>query len=93
MAIPFLGAVAAVVATGGAVKTIDALDDMSTAKRINSEAQSLADSSTKRRENKRKDTEKRLENLGRKKIEIMSGSIRDFINTIEQIHNIPHTIF
>jgi len=89
MAIPFLGVVAVVVAGGGAVKTIDALDDMSTAKRINSEAQRLADSATERRENKRKYTENRLENLGRKKLEIMTGSIKDFIDTMEQIRNLP----
>ena len=39
MPIPFLGVVAALAAGAGAVKTIDALDDMSTAKRINKEAQ------------------------------------------------------
>ena len=90
MAIPFLGVVAAAVATGGAVKTIDAMDDMSTAKRINKEAQSLAESATRKRDNTREATERCLKNLGKTKISIMAGSIKDFVETFGRINNPPH---
>lgn len=89
MAIPFLGAVAAVVATGGAVKTIDALDDMSIAKNINKEAQRIAESATDRRESTRRKTENCLENLGKNKINIMAGNMRDFVDTFGRINNPP----
>lgn len=89
MAIPFLGVAAVVVGVGGAAKTVDALDDMSTAKRINREAQDLAESATKRRENKRKGTEERLKKLGKTKIIIMAGSIKDFVETFGRINNPP----
>ena len=89
MAIPFLAAAAGVAAAVGGVRTIDAVDDISTAKRINREAQELADSATARRENKRKETERCLENLGKAKIQIMAGSMKDFVETFGRINNPP----
>ncbi|MBR1904647.1 MAG: hypothetical protein IJ824_05695 [Alphaproteobacteria bacterium] len=88
MPIPFIGAAAAIVATGGAVKTIDAMDDMSTAKRINREAQELADSATRRRENARTNTNSCLEKLGRTKIGIMANSMKNFVDAFGRIKNV-----
>ena len=88
MPIPFVGAIAAAVATGGAVKTIDALDDMSTAKRINREAQELADSATRKRDNARSNTNACLEKLGRTKISIMANSMKEFVDTFGRIQNV-----
>lgn len=85
MAIPFiLGAVA----LAGAVKTVDALDDMSTAKRINSEAQDLVDSTKRKIENTRSSTNESIKELGKTKISIMSTTMKNFVDSFSKIKNI-----
>jgi len=85
MAIPFL---IGVVAAGGVVKTVDALDDMSRAKNINKEAQEIAENATDRRERTRKSTNNSLENLGKTKISIMKDNMKSFVENFSRLKNV-----
>lgn len=85
MAIPFIFGV---VAVGGAVKTIDAMDDMSRAKDINKEAQEIADNATRRRDNTRRSTNSSLENLGKTKISIMKDNMKTFVDSFSRLRNV-----
>ena len=71
----------------GAAKTIDALDDMSTAKSINNEAKDIAQKADTRLANAKKDTDHSISELGKTKIGIMSGSMKHFVDTYSKIKN------
>ena len=85
MALPFILGAAALF---GAAKTVDALDDMSTAKRINREAQDLVDRNKRWIENARNSTDSAIKELGKTKISIMSGSMKKFVDSFSRIKNV-----
>ena len=72
----------------GAAKTIDALDDMSTAKSINNEAKDIAQKADTRLKNAKESTNTSISELGKTKIGIMSGSMKHFVDSFSQIKNI-----
>ena len=83
-----LGGASAIAAAHGLKKGLDAKSDMDAAKSINEEAQDLADSAEKSIEKAKKSTTKSIEDLGKRKIECLSGSIHNFVTTFELIRNI-----
>ena len=87
MAIPFI---LGVVAAGGAVATGGAMYDMSRAKDINKEAQDIADSATRRRDNARRSTNNSLENLGKTKISIMKDNMKVFVENFSKLKNVKN---
>ena len=87
--IPILGgAIAAATAGVGIKKGIDAKNDMDLAKSVNQEAQSIAKKAEESIKNTKEYTAKTIEFLGRRKIDILSGSVKDFVTAFEQIKNI-----
>lgn len=89
MPIPFLLGAAAVIAGGaGVIKTVDALDDMSRAKSINNEAQDIAKKAETRMNNVRKSTDHSIQQLGQEKLDIMSGSMKKFVDIFSQLKNV-----
>ena len=86
MAIPFIIGAAAVVY--GGKKTKDGLDKMEQAKKINEEAQEIADNATNSQEDTRVATNESLENLGKTKISIMSYNMRTFVDNFSQLQNV-----
>lgn len=86
--IPIIGGIIAATAAGvGIKKGIDAKDDMDSAKRINEEAQDIAKRAEKKLKSAKNDTSSAIENLGKQKIDILSGSINDFVLSFEKIQN------
>lgn len=83
--LPFLVGAAALV---GAGKTISAIDDMSTAKRINGEAQDLVNRNKRWIEKARSSTDSAIKELGKTKIAIMSGSMKNFVDSFSRIKNV-----
>ena len=83
--IPVLLGLGAVV---GAAKTIDAIDDMSTAKSINNEAKKIAKDADERLESAKQSTNTVISELGKTKIGIMSGSMKKFVDAFSQIRNV-----
>ena len=88
MPIPILGIIAALGAGAGAVKTIDALDDMSTAKRINREAQDLLDNTKNKIERTKESTNNALKELGKTKIGILSSNMKRFADSFSRLKNV-----
>jgi hypothetical protein len=89
MPIPFiLGAAALATGAVGVKKGIDAKNDMDLAKSINEEANRIVRKTEKSIEKAKDRTKTSIENLGRKKIELLSTSINDFIINFEKIKNI-----
>ena len=89
MPIPFiLGAAALAAGAFGVKKGLDAKEDMSRAKEINEEAQLIAEKAQKSIEKAKDTTNEQLVDLGKAKINIMSTSVKDFVNTYSKIHNI-----
>ncbi|OFI05979.1 hypothetical protein CLOACE_13600 [Clostridium acetireducens DSM 10703] len=89
MPIPFiLGAAALATGAVGVKKGIDAKNDMDLAKSINEEANRIVRKTEKSIEKAKDRTKTFIENLGRKKIELLSTSINDFIINFEKIKNI-----
>ena len=87
--IPILGgAIAAATAGVGIKKGIDAKNDMDLAKSVNQEAQSIAKKAEESIKRTKEYTAKTIEFLGRRKIDILSGSVNDFVTVFEQIKNI-----
>ncbi len=87
--IPLVGAgIALVTGAYGVKKGFDAKSDMDLAKSINKDAQTIA-SETEAKVTKGKDSSKKaIEGLGKKKVELLSTSINDFVNSFEKIKNI-----
>lgn len=89
MPIPFiLGAAALAAGAFGVKKGLDAKEDMNLANSINEEAQAIANKAQKSIENAKDITNGKLVDLGKTKINIMSTSVKDFVNTYSKIHNI-----
>lgn len=87
--IPIIGGIVAATTAGvGIKKGIDAKSDMDLAKSINQDAQSIANKAEESIKRTKEYTTNTLEYLGRKKIDILSGSIKDFVTAFEQIKNI-----
>ena len=89
MPIPFiLGALAVGAGAYGVKKGLDAKEKMDEAGRIGRRAQRLADRTQKDIEQSRNITQHSLENLGQKKIDILDGSIKDFVSNFSKIKNV-----
>jgi len=89
MPIPFiLGAAALAAGAFGVKKGLDAKEDMDLANSINEEAQAIANKAQESIENAKDITNGKLVDLGKTKINIMSTSVKDFVNTYSKIHNI-----
>lgn len=89
MPLPFLF-IGAAAATGlaGVGKTIKAGMDNSEAKSINEAANNRIEEAGKQLDQSRKDCGTSLEVLGKEKLAVLNGSIKDFINEFEKIKNI-----
>lgn len=89
MPLPFILAGAAIAAGAfGIKKGLDAKSDMDKAKRVTESANEIGRKAQARLENQQEDTKAAVEGLGRTKIEILSGSVNDFINNFKKIKNI-----
>ena len=89
MPVPFilgLGAVAA--AAAGTKKSADANNDMNKARSLNEKASLIAQSAEKNIEKRKNRVNTSIENLGRKKIEILTTTITDFIENFEKIKEV-----
>ena len=83
-----LGGLAIGTGAHGIKKGIDAKNDMDLAKSVNSEAQDIAKKAEKKIEDFKSSTTKAIEIFGKSKIEILSGSINQFVISFEQIKNV-----
>lgn len=89
MPIPFILGAAALAAAGyGVKKGLDAKEDYELAEDNNKRAASIVDDTKKDIERQRKYTQKGIEKLGNKKIKILSGSIKEFVEAYKTIRNI-----
>ncbi|MGM9580461.1 MAG: hypothetical protein ACI3U2_04395 [Anaerovibrio sp.] len=89
MPIPFILGAAALAAAGyGVKKGLDAKEDYELAEDNNKRAASIVDDTKKDIEHQRKYTKKSIEKLGNKKIKILSGSIKEFVEAYKTIKNI-----
>ena len=87
--IPVIGALITATTAGlGIKKGIEAKQDMDLAKSINLEAQDIAQKAENSIENSKKKATEAIENLGKEKIAVLSGSINDFVLLFEKIQNI-----
>lgn len=83
-----LGGASALAAAHGVKKGVEAKQDMDLANSINNEAQDIAQKAEKKIEKSKEKTTKSIEALGAQKIEILSGTVNDFVITFEKIKNI-----
>lgn len=92
MAIPFLilGA-AGVTALTGIGKGVGAIRKNKKAKSINAEAQSVVRSAKTSATRAKNRSAKALETLGKTKLDVLNGSMKEFVNTFEKIHSITFT--
>lgn len=89
MPVPFiLGAAAVAAGAFGVKKGMKAKKDMAEARELNEDAQNLVRGAEKRIDNARTTTAKDIENLGRTKIGILSGSMRQFVDSFSKIKNV-----
>ena len=89
MPIPFIIAGVAVAAGAyGVKKGIDAKEDFDTAKRWNKKAERIYNVAQEQLENKRKNTDIALQNLGSLKVNIYQNSLKDFSDIFAKIKNI-----
>lgn len=89
MPIPFiLGGLAAAAAGYGIKKGLDAREDMEEANELNEDAQYLAKEAENRIDKARKNTATAIEELGRTKIEILSGNMKTFVKNFSRIKNV-----
>ena len=85
MPIPFILGAAALAAAGyGVKKGLDAKEDYELAEDNNKRAASIVDDTKKDIERQRKYTQKGIEKLGNKKIKILSGSIKEFVEAYSE---------
>lgn len=82
------GAASLGAAAHGVKKGIEAKNDMDLAKSVNSEAQDIAKRAERKIKESQEDTKTAIEDLGQQKIEVLSGSINDFVETFERIKNV-----
>ncbi|MFE8145746.1 hypothetical protein RBA69_00575 [Brenneria goodwinii] len=89
MPIPIIvGAVATVAGIYGIAKGVSGAKDHSDAKDINESAQSIVDSTNQRIDNRRKSTNKTIEDYGQRKLRSFNGVISDFIETFGRLKNV-----
>lgn len=89
MPIPFiLGGAALLMGGYGIKKGLDANEDMNKAKKVNRDAQNMANTAEHKIKRYKSDTKKALENLGKTKISILSSSLSDFVDQYSKIKNI-----
>ena len=92
MPLPFILAGAAAIAAGvGVKKSIDAKKKYKEAKEINDSAMSRVERAKRTIERARTRTNTAIENLGGYKVELLNTSVKDFLDTMEQIKNIEFT--
>ena len=89
MPIPFiLGALAAGAGAYGIKKGLDAKKDMNKAKSINEDAQKIANDTENKIDMARESTNEEIMSLGEAKIEILSGSLNDFVESFSRLKNV-----
>lgn len=80
-----LGGASIAAAAHGVKKGVDAKNDMDAAKSMSRKAQNIADSAEKMVKEAKESAQNAIENLGKQKIIILSGSINDFVKNFEKI--------
>lgn len=89
MPIPFiLGGLAIAAAGYGAKKGLDAKNDFNEANELNKKAKKIYENSQMKLEGKKEDTNIMLKVLGKTKIDIYKGSLKEFVEVFSQIKNI-----
>lgn len=89
MALPVIWAVAAAAtAAYGAVKGKKAMDDNKRAKRYNYEAEEIIEQANQKLERTRKNGERALETLGKKKMQAVTQELAEFVVAFEQLKNV-----
>lgn len=89
MPIPFiLGALAAGAGAYGLKKGYDAKKDMDKAQKINNKAQEIARDTENTINRVRNNTNQTIELLGKTKIEILTGSLNDFVESFSRLKNV-----
>lgn len=89
MPIPFLVGAAIAVAGGlGVVGGIAAKDTMDEAEAVGAEGEEIIKKAEHKRDKTRQKTNKAVENLGMKKLEILSGSINIFVENFSKLKNV-----
>lgn len=83
----FIG-IAAATAALGIGKSAKAAVDTNTAKKVNKEANEVLERAKKCLDSARKSSQASLENLGRCKIDILSGSVSEFVNLFSKLKNV-----
>ena len=87
--IPFIiGAIAVGAGAYGVKKGFDAREDMNEARKINKEAKDLVADTESRIDNARQSTNALIEQLGKMKIQIMSGSLNAFVENFSRLKNV-----
>lgn len=89
MPLPFI-LIAAGVAAGayGVKRGLDAMEDMDKAKEITKSAQEIADRAKLKLEVSQENTREAILSLGRKKIEVLGTTVKDFVENYEKIKHI-----
>ena len=89
MPIPFLIAAAAVAVGGlGVVGGVVAKETMDDAKSVGAEGESIIERAERKRDDARKATNEAVNNLGMKKLDILSGSIKVFVENFSKLKNV-----
>lgn len=94
MPVPFiLGAIAIGAAGYGVSKAVDASERNDRAESINNQAEELYENKKNEAEMVKNSTESALNTLGRRKMDVLTGSISEFITSFDRIHHIEVTNF
>lgn len=72
----------------GISKTVKAGEDQSKAKSYSQSAQDVVEEATRFIKKKKKETNDALTNLGKKKVEVMGGSMKAFFNNFKKVKNV-----
>ena len=83
-----LGGASAIAAGVGLKKGLDAKNDMDLAKSINYDAKDLVAKAENTIKTSKENATEAIESLGKAKIDVLSGSIHDFVRNFEKIRNI-----
>ena len=86
----FIG-IAAATGAAGAGAAVKASVDHNTAKKINSNTEERIMHAAVRLEELRHQCEEALENLGREKVKVLSGSLLPFVDAFEKLKNVDFT--
>lgn len=89
MPIPFLIAAAAVAVGGlGVVGGVVAKETMDDARSVGAEGEAIIERAERKRDDARKATNEAVNNLGMKKLDILSGSIKVFVENFSKLKNV-----